>query len=330
MELNKIFTSNMVFAANLPIRIYGKGRGTAKITFAGQTKTVISNDEKWFVEFSPMDYGGPYELCFNHQNENVILTDIFIGEVYLFAGQSNMQFKMRESSTDKAFYETNEKLRLFSTDRIEKTDYYTVGDGWVKCEKERVGDWSAITYLTGNEIVKSKNIAVGAITCYQGASVIESWVPKGVFKEKGIDISLEDKSVDHTYEMYTQWNQEGALYSYALSQVFPFSISAVIWYQGESDTSLEEAKVYEQELSILIDTWRKDFLNENLPFYIVQIADYDSRKDQAWKLVQTAQYEIQKSVPNTKTIISADVCENDDIHPKTKQKLSKRIASMLM
>lgn len=329
MQLDNIFSSNMVFAAKLPIRIYGTGIGKAEITFAGQTKTVISNNEKWLVEFSPMEYGGPYELTFDCGEEKVILNDIYIGEVYLFAGQSNMQFKMCDSSTDKAFYETNENLRLFSTDRIEKTDYYTARDGWVKCEKERVGDWSAITYLTGIEIAKSKNIAVGAITCYQGASVIESWVPEGTFKKNGIDIPLDKKHIDHTNETFSQWNKDGTLYAYALSQVVPFSISAVVWYQGESDTSLEEAKVYKRELSVLIDIWRKDFLNNALPFIIIQIADFDNRKDTAWKSVQTAQYEIQESVPNTTTIISADVCESDDIHPPTKQKLSKRIAFAL-
>lgn len=329
MKLNNIFTSNMVFASRLPIRIYGTGSGSAEITFAGQTKTVVSNKEEWLVEFPPMEYGGPYDLVFDSKDGIVVLNDIYVGEVYLFAGQSNMQFKMKESSYDTSLYETNEKLRLFSTDRIEKTDFYASKDGWVKCEKEKIGEWSAIGYLTGKEIAESKNIAVGVITCYQGASVIESWVPKGIFEKNGINIPLSQKHLDHSIEQWLEWNEDGTLYSYAFSQVVPFSVSAVVWYQGESDTSLEEAKVYNKELSILIDTWRKDFNNNCLPFVIVQIADYDDRNDEAWKTVQNAQYEIQHILPNIKTVISSDVCESDDIHPPTKDKLSKRIASKL-
>lgn len=330
MKLNNIFGSNMVFAAELPIRIYGTGVGKAKITFAGQTKTVVSDKEEWLIEFSPMEYGGPYELVFDCDGQSVVLNDIYVGEVYLFAGQSNMQFKMKFSSTDQSLYETNEKLRLFSTDRIEKTDFYTSKDGWVKCKKEMVGEWAAIGYLTSNEIAKSKNIAVGVITCYQGASVIESWVPKGTYEKRGINIPLSQKHIDHTNELFTQWNTDGTLYSYALSQVVPFSVTAVVWYQGESDTSLEEAKVYKQELSIMIDIWRKDFCNSGLPFIIVQIADFDNRNDQAWRTVQKAQYEIQHTFPNIKTVISSDVCESDDIHPRTKEKLAKRIAAALL
>ncbi len=330
MKLSNIFNSNMVFAAKLPIRIYGTGMGEAKISFAGQTEKVISDTNEWLIEFSPMEYGGPYELEFETENETVILNDIYIGEVYLFAGQSNMQFKLNSSSTEPSLYETNEKLRLFSTDRIEKTDFYTSKDGWVKCEKDKVGEWSAIGYLTGIDIVKSKDIAVGIITCYQGASVIESWVPKGTFEKHNINIPLDLKHIDHYYQQYTEWNGDGKLYSYAFSQVKPFSVSGVIWYQGESDTTIEEAKVYMEELSILIDVWRKDFSNDKLPFVIVQIADFDERfTDDAWKTVQKAQYEIQFMLQNVKSVISRDVCESDDIHPPTKDKLSKRIFNAL-
>ena len=62
MELSNIFSSNMVFAANKPIRIFGTGSGKAKIVFNGTTKNVESSGADWLVEFPEMNYGGPYEL----------------------------------------------------------------------------------------------------------------------------------------------------------------------------------------------------------------------------------------------------------------------------
>lgn len=88
--------------------------------------------------------------------------------------------------------------------------------------------------------------------------------------------------------------------------------------------------MYQDELKELIRIWRNDFGNISLPFVIVQIADYVCRPDEAWKLVQKAQFDIQYSVKNVKTVVSADVCENDDIHPKTKDKLAARIANELI
>lgn len=328
MKLNRIFTSHMVFAAGLPIRIYGEGRGRAKISFAGRHRTVVSDNDSWIVEFPPMEYGGPYDMEIVFETESILLSDIHVGDVYLFAGQSNMQFKLKESSANHSLYETIEKLRLFSTDRIEKTDHFTAKDGWVKCKNDEVGEWSAIGYLTGNEISKTKNVAVGIIACYQGASVIESWVPKGTLDK--FDVPLAEKHSDHFEESFAQWNTDGALYFYALSQIIPFSVSAVVWYQGESDTALAEARIYADELSELISIWRNDFCNSELPFVIIQLADYIQRNDEGWRLVQKAQAEIPNILPNVTTVISADVCENDDIHPKTKHKLAKRVAKALL
>lgn len=330
MNLNKIFTSHMVFAANKPIRIYGEGRGTVKIDFAGIIKETVSSDDKWYMEFPPMEYGGPYKLTAVFEDYTVLLEDIFIGEVYLFSGQSNMQFKMEETDEPFENFKSNEMIRMFSTDRLDDSEYFKSKDGWVVQNKEQVKYWSAIAYYTSNEIFKRKNIAIGVITCYQGASVIESWVPAGAFQKIGIDIPIKEKHCDHTDENYKKWNGDGALYEYGLSQVIPFNLSAVVWYQGESDTAKSEAKVYIDELKELINIWRKDFKNPLLPFCIVQIANYIHRTDEAWAIVQNAQADIQNVTDNTKTVISADVCETDDIHPKTKDKLSKRIADQLI
>ena len=79
MKLDKIFTSHMVFARNLPIRVYGEGNGTVKIQFAGLIKTAVSNDDKWIVEFPAMEYGGPYNMEVVFGEEKVVLEDIYIG-----------------------------------------------------------------------------------------------------------------------------------------------------------------------------------------------------------------------------------------------------------
>ena len=316
--------------AGKPIRIYGEGHGQAQICFASYETTIVSSDETWFIEFPAMEYGGPYQLEVIFENEHITFDDIYVGEVYLFAGQSNMQFKLHESSTALDLYETNDKLRLFSTDRLEEGEYFKSSDGWVKSDKEQVGNWSAIAYLVGNEISKTKDIAVGVITCYQGASVIESWVPKNTFENLGIHIPDDKKHYDHLAKEYSAWNEEGKLHSFALSQVIPFSLSSVIWYQGESDTFLDESLVYTDELCELIRVWRNDFLDEELPFVVIQIADYMERAtDEAWKNVQKAQLEVQTMLPHVTTVISADVCETDDIHPKTKEKVAKRVAEIL-
>lgn len=329
MKLNPIFSSNMVFAHSRPIRIFGSGMGEAKITFDGVTKTVSSESEKWVTEFAPMECGGPYSLTFSTDGETIVFEDIYVGEVYLCTGQSNMQFKIKEGEDDSALFESNDMLRLFSTKCFEDGDYFKPEDGWVKAEKNTVPEWSALAYFVGNLVQKNKNVAIGVVACYQGASVIESWVPAGLFEKNGIDIPLLEKGESHHSGKYSAWNHNGQLYEFSLCQVIPFAFSGVIWYQGESDSYGEESKIYDKELSLMIDTWRSDFKDKNLPFVIIQIADLYYRKDEGWLNIQKCQYEIQFKKANVTTVTSADVCESDTIHPTKKYKLAEKVAEIL-
>ena len=188
-------------------------------------------------------------------------------------------------------------------------EHFKPTDGWVTAQKDTIGHWSAIGYLAGNEIAQRKDIAVGIICAYQGGSVIESWVPKGTFESHGIIIDEADKTGSHIYYNGSHpWNEPGLLYNFALQWAVPFQLTGVVWYQGESDATAAEAAVYEQELGIMIDIWRKDFRREDLPFCVIQIADFDGRDDADWRRLQQAQLDIQNSRPYVKTVISKDVC----------------------
>ena len=332
MKLNKIFTSHMVFPSGKPIRVYGEGKGSASVSFAGKTVQVMSDRDEWCIELGAMDYGGPYEMTVTLNNCQTLLEDIYIGEVYVVAGQSNMQFKLKESTCSKEAYKTNELLRFFVADRIEEGEPFNSDDGWQICREDMVGNLSALGYLAGNDISIQKGVAVGIICCYQGASVIESWVPEKTFSKLGIDIAPEQKRESHYCEEYSKWNKEGTLYTKMLSQIVPYSVSAIVWYQGESDASAQEGKVYAKELAALIDIWREQFKNRELPFVVVQLADIDEQEGidhEGWKLVQKAQIDIQNMRENVKTVVCSDVCEAFDIHPPTKDKLAKRISKAL-
>lgn len=330
MKLNEIFSDNLVFAKGKPIRIFGTGKGTGEITFMGITKSVVSKGDFWQVEFPKSNYGGPYTLTATLNGETTVLNNIYIGEVFVFAGQSNLQFKLQSSTSPKELYETNSLLRLYSPNRLDNEEFFFPKDGWVMAEKDTVGKWTALGYLASNATQKQKGVAVGVITCYQGASVIESWLPSGELKKHGIDIPIEEKFIDHQVPAYKVWNKDGMLYEYALGQILPFSVSAVVWYQGESDAHGKEAEIYDKELEILISCWKKAFNDSTLPFVIVQLADCEERLGEGWLNVQKAQERVCERIPNTALVISKDVCETNDIHPPTKHLLAERISTELI
>lgn len=329
-RLAPIFTDHMVLAANQPIRVYGTGENFISVSLNGETVGVQTENGKWIAALPPMPAGGPYELRVTDGVQTAVLQDVFIGLVYLCAGQSNMQLRLEETDFPASKYEDNRLLRFFATERLEDNEPFSPADGWMISTRETAGLRSAIGYLAGSEIIKTQQTAVGIVCCYQGASVIESWVPKDTFQGIGVDLSPDEKAPNHYEPMYSRWNQDGVLYDFAFSQAFPFSVSAVVWYQGESDSSEAEGKVYALELAEMIRIWRRDLLNGNLPFVVVQLADFiDFPRSAGWKLIQQAQLDVAKLTHHVKTVVCADDCENNMIHPTRKQLLSHRIAKAL-
>lgn len=322
IRLHSIFRDHMVFQANKPVRIFGIGSGEVRVSFLGEEKALHADGEEWLVELKPQSYGGPFSMELSLDGRAVTLNDIMIGEVLLCAGQSNMQFTMAEEATPPSAYESDAFLRTYTVDRPEDNKPLTPKDGWVCCDAESVGRWSALGYLTGRCLRQKGVPAVGIVLCAQGASVIQSWMDVDSLKMPEFQISQEKLFEDHI--VYSQWNAPSFLYETMLKTVTPFSFGNVVWYQGESNASPDEGAVYVSLLRAMIQSWRREDCDVALPFVVVQIAD--TRQDEGWLAVQKAQEEASVSIPLVRTVVSADVCEKEMIHPVTKGRLAARIA----
>ena len=114
IQLAQIFRDGLVFQANKPIRVFGTGEGTYEVEFLGQTVKAESRDGKWLAELAPASYGVDYTLTVRHEGENVTLRDVCVGEVFLCAGQSNMQFGLGEEKTPVSAYSDDAYLRTFA------------------------------------------------------------------------------------------------------------------------------------------------------------------------------------------------------------------------
>ena len=323
VTLNPIFSTHMVLQANKPVRLFGEGEGEVAVRFNGATYRAVAEDG-WLMELPPMPYGGPHTLEVVLNGEGKVLEDVHFGDVYLLGGQSNMEFKLRVSSEPTERYAANENVRFFTVDRMEDTETYHARDGWIPLTRENAGCFSAIGYHVGQELAEP-NRKIGLIGCYQGASVIQTWIPREVALKA--EYRVEDKYRDHV--KYPIWNGDGVLYDYMIKRILPYSMAGVLFYQGESNTSDSEAAIYFAMLTDLIESWRRAFRDASLPFTVVQIADYPPRMCDAWRAIQEVQLEAQKVVPFVNTVVSRDVCETDNIHPKTKKKLAQRIAALL-
>lgn len=316
----------MVLPAGKPLRIFGKGAGCACVTLAGMTRKGSFQGEDWLLELPPLPCGGPYEMNLELAGENIQLRDVYVGHVYLVAGQSNVQFKMSREVTPPKDYRAHPLMRSFFLERLEEGEIYSPADGWVPCTLETIPGWSAIAYLTGQALHQETQAAVGVICCYQGASGILSWLPEGA-ADGFPKASLCDQ---YRHPIFSRWNGEGVLYHAMFRKVAPFPLYGVLWYQGESDVSAAEGPVYDQWLCRLVNTWRQDLRDDDLFFALVQIADYDAQAhNPGWAMIQQAQERAAARLSHCQLIVSRDVCASDDIHPPQKRLLAQRIARAL-
>ena len=327
MQLAKLFRDNMVFQAEKPVRIFGEGAGKVCIGLNQQTYEKNFDGKDWVMELPAQAYGGPYEMSISLNGENCALKNIAFGDVFLCSGQSNMQFTLELEKGAKEV-ETDEKIRYFCCDRLEKGNSLTSADGWRVCIKGEVALWSALATHIAQEYRKNKDVFVGLVGCFQGASVIQSWMPEKCLDES-VYVPIEDRNLDARYEAYSLWNGNSVLYKAMFSTLIPFSFKTVVWYQGESNAAEAEGKVYKELLARLIGAWREDLKDGELPFIVVEICDYLPRNDDGWRCIQAAQREIVNVVKNAYCVTSKDVCEHTDIHPCNKEKLAKKIAAVI-
>ena len=197
MRLARIFTDNAVFRANAPLRLFGQGKGEISITLCGNTYKQTVTEENWIAEFPAQPYGGLYnmkiELCGDGRgakNETIVLKNVAFGEVLLCAGQSNMQFELREEINADTARE-NPKIRYYFSDNPERNCHLNSSFGWLNAAAENLPYFSALGYHTAEEIVRQKGVYVGLIACFQGASAIRSWLsPEVLTPEVFVPVEL--------------------------------------------------------------------------------------------------------------------------------------------
>src|SRR5262249_42479054 len=122
-----------------------------------------------------------------------------------------------------------------------------------------------------------------------------------------------------------------SIYNGMIAPLIPFAIRGAIWYQGESNEA--RAQQYELLLPTMIKAWRAQWQQSggqgDFPFGIVQLPNYRTVKpepaDEAWSHLREAQRHTALNTPHTGLIVTIDIGEANDIHPKNKLDVGKRM-----
>ncbi len=122
------------------------------------------------------------------------------------------------------------------------------------------------------------------------------------------------------------------LYNGRIKPLMPFAIRGAIWYQGE--TNAGRAYQYREMFPLMIKNWRDDWGQGEFPFYFVQLADFlpeaDEPGESAWAELREAQTMTVEKLPNTGQAVIIDLGEANDIHPRNKQDVARRLARLAL
>ncbi len=344
LRLPAIISDHAVLQQSANVKLWGWGPGSHKVAIIGGWNTSdtvyakIGADFTWETTVkTPKGGDKTYNIEFLCGKQKLIINDILLGEVWLCGGQSNMEYSFNwggvSDAGDTLNVFNNKQIRLFKVamSYYEKYPQSNCKGEWKVCNPTTAKDFSAVGYFFGKYLQEALKTPIGLIGSYQGATCIQTWCPKELF-----DDDTEQQRINES-EPINGWIPEAPslLYNSMIFPLAPYSLSGVIWYQGESNI-FNSYMTYSKVFSGMIKSWRKLFKTA-LPFYFVQIAPFSPREGEKNYIAPNAallreQQEATLNVPGTGMVNIGDLVINDvnDIHPKAKAGVGKRLANLAL
>jgi len=309
------------------------GDVTATVMRRGSKKAVLKSrtvgraaDGRLSGTISGVPTGGPYDIALCIENasgacrDTLTIRNILIGDVWILAGQSNMEGVGYRKDSMKP----HPHVRAFYMD-----------DRWGIAEDPLHRLWTAVDQvhvdlIGGSRIPGSPHIGVGPGLSYALHMRTQIGVPQGLIccahggtSMAQWDPALRDQGGKSLYgAMVRRFCKNGG------------SIAGVLWYQGCSDADPSLATIYTERMKTLIASMRKDFKRADLPVVMVQISRVVTWKNAAasWNMVREAQRLLPRAVRRLSVVPAIDLSMDDFIHLAgfSQNRLGERLAYAML
>ena len=338
VRLPNFFSDNMVLQQQTECHIWGWAEpGKKVIVLTSWDKKSHSTSAHWDGRFEVIvktpKAGGPYTIWFR-DGDTVQLSNILIGEVWICAGQSNMEMQMKgfkqqpvEGTIEELLHCKDTNLRLFTVKRhVSLTPERDVIGQWSEANSASVRDFSATAYYFGKALRTTLDVPVGLIVTSWGGSACEAWMKADwlkAFPKVNQHVTEEDMK-------QLQQRCPTALFNGQLHPLVGYGMRGAIWYQGEDNVPRYD--YYAELLKAMVDGWRAEWHQGDFPFYYCQIAPYDySLID--WKdsqYLREQQMKAETMIPNARMAVLMDAGLEYGIHPRKKRQAGERLAILAL
>lgn len=352
--------------ARVPVWGWADPGEEVHVLIGGQLRKTEANDQgRWRVDFDPFEYG-PVRFVVEGKNRielrNVLVGEVWVCSGQSNMEWPVARAMNAEQEIASANYP---EIRLFKVAKVVAAKPLDDTEGeWRVCSPETVRDFSAVGYFFARELHQRLGVPIGMIQAAWGGTPAEAWTSREALEadpelkpilERWDEILANyDEARKRYEEALRRWQEQAraarnegkpvpprprpprgpdhphrpaGLYNGMICPIVPFAIKGVIWYQGESNAS--RAYQYRKLFRTMIRDWRRTWGQGDFPFLFVQLANFLARQaepgESDWAELREAQM-MALEEPNTAMAVAIDIGEANDIHPRNKQEVGRRLA----
>ncbi|MGV6490301.1 sialate O-acetylesterase [Stenotrophomonas rhizophila] len=191
--LHPLFQDHAVLQRDQPIAVWGNAAPgiTVSLTFAGQALTTRADAQgHWQATLRPAPPGGPHEMTVRAGQATQTVRDVLLGDVWLCAGQSNMELPVRRTldADSELAAATRPDIRLFTVPKaaaLTPEPAFAAPVSWQPASPGTVRDFSAACFYFARELQKTVRVPMGLIQSAWGGSRIEAWTSTEALRTQG-------------------------------------------------------------------------------------------------------------------------------------------------
>ena len=344
IRLPHVLSDGMVLQQQDSARLWGWATPGSTVTINPSWKSgkpyvaKVRKDGKWQVSVpTPIASFTPQAITFAEgKSSKVTLRDVLIGEVWVCAGQSNMEFPVRgfDNCPLKDYNNVVAEAPRYDGIRYVKvpsrksaTPLDDTPCHWAAADIDNVAECSAVGYFFARQLRVALGVPIGLVLANKGGSRVESWLDEDNLREHTDEPT---DSVEITKKYTTDWVQPLLWGNGTFHPILPYTVKGIIYYQGCSNVGAP-GNQYSDRLALLVKQWRRDFGKGDIPFYFVQLvpyADGDDPNGTQRALLEEQQTRAADIIPNSGLICANDLAfpwEVNQIHPSNKKPVGDRL-----
>ena len=341
LRLAHIFSDHMVLQREAFVPVWGWGEPGKTVTvepswYEGKTATAkVAKDGTWRLDLETGAAGGPHTLTFKSGKQTVTLQDVLFGEVWICAGQSNMEmpvggfgFQEVEGARDAIIKAATyaDKVHVFHIKTPRCTEPIDdVEATWTKASAGVCTGTSAVAWFFATALADNLDVPIGIIVNPWGGSRIEAWMTRKSIDASGITAE-ERAAIDAVVEDYSKWPETPELiWNGRMAPIAGYGAKGFIWYQGCSNMDQE---CYDKLQTSMVKLWRDTWGRGDMPFIFALLAPYEHGDANGRKRPHFVESQLHslKTIPYSFAVSTETIGSLRTIHPAKKKEVGDMMA----